>query len=471
MTPAPGFTPAPGLRRRPSSRQRGAILVIASWALIILAGLAILMAQEMRVEAIASGNQLAQLQADAAERGGEQWVLAQVDNSQGDAVTVTTAPAEALPIGDNYFWVLQANLDNPQQYTFGITDEAGKMNLNTAGLTRLQNLPVANMTSDVAYSIIAWRGGSAGAAQGIDDDNYYMSLPAPDNYHCKAAPFESVEELLLVRGVDAQMLFGYDTNRNGVLDDAEVNAGGMATQINTAQNGGMGMFPYFTVSSIEPNTDVSGAARINVNTLSSGSRLSTYLQKNLPSKAAGVMLRFEARLGGRRPAPYANLIDFCQDAKLTSADFAAIADGLTTSSSTNLTGLVNVNTASQNVLACLPNMTDADAQTLVAQRAANTTAGSYAWVLDALQPAMALAIGNFITGRSYVFSADIIGVSGDGRAYKRVRIVVDARTSPPKITYRKDLTDLGWPLDPAIRTALRAGQSPTGALPVLKGGH
>jgi hypothetical protein len=41
-----------------------------------------------------------------------------------------------------------------------------------------------------------------------------------------------------------------------------------------------------------------------------------------------------------------------------------------------------------------------------------------------------------------------------------VRIVVDARQSPSKIVYRKDLTYLGWPLPAQIRTALKAGQQP-----------
>ena len=35
--------------------------------------------------------------------------------------------------------------------------------------------------------------------------------------------------------------------------------------------------------------------------------------------------------------------------------------------------------------------------------------------------------------------------------------VVDARQTPAKIVYRKDMTEFGWPLDPAIRDQLRSG--------------
>ena len=73
-------------------------------------------------------------------------------------------------------------------------------------------------------------------------------------------------------------------------------------------------------------------------------------------------------------------------------------------------------------------------------------------------PTKAGAIGGRITGRSYQYSADIVAVSGDGRAFKRVRIVVDAGQTPPKIVYRKDLTALGWPLPQDIRDALRSGK-------------
>ena len=48
--------------------------------------------------------------------------------------------------------------------------------------------------------------------------------------------------------------------------------------------------------------------------------------------------------------------------------------------------------------------------------------------------------------------------TGDGRAFKRYRAVIDARNSPPRVLYWRDLTDLGWPLDPAILTELRSGE-------------
>jgi hypothetical protein len=83
---------------------------------------------------------------------------------------------------------------------------------------------------------------------------------------------------------------------------------------------------------------------------------------------------------------------------------------------------------------------------------------SLAWVYDALG-AKAIGIGSQITTRNYQYSADIVATSGNGRAFKRVRIVVDTRNGTPSIIYRRDITDRGWPMDPQILASLRAGNA------------
>ena len=65
--------------------------------------------------------------------------------------------------------------------------------------------------------------------------------------------------------------------------------------------------------------------------------------------------------------------------------------------------------------------------------------------------------GGRITTNSYQYSADIIAVSSDGRAFKRVRIIVDTRETPARIVYRKDLTSNGWPLPQDVLDQLRSG--------------
>jgi hypothetical protein len=143
---------------------------------------------------------------------------------------------------------------------------------------------------------------------------------------------------------------------------------------------------------------------------------------------------------------------------MTSAEFKLVIDSLTATHSVTLPGLVNVNTAPEEVLMCLNGLTQSDADALIAQRQNAADLTTVAWVYDALSKSKATGILNSITARSYQYSADIVAVSGDGRSFKRVRIVVDATTLPAKVVYRRELTSLGWPLPPEVRTALRTGQ-------------
>ena len=104
-------------------------------------------------------------------------------------------------------------------------------------------------------------------------------------------------------------------------------------------------------------------------------------------------------------------------------------------------------------------MTDADASALVSRRSGGGfCATDTAWVNEVMGNRAGL-LAQFITGQSYQFSAILLAVSSDGRAFRRVRIVVDAsdETAAPHILFRRDLTDRGWPLDPAILTSLREG--------------
>jgi hypothetical protein len=157
---------------------------------------------------------------------------------------------------------------------------------------------------------------------------------------------------------------------------------------------------------------------------------------------------------------FRNLLDFYFRTALTIDEFRTIADQLTTSSQGAQKGLINVRTAPQEVLACLPGLADSDVSTLVAKRSeAGTDANNVAWVAQALTREKAVAVGSYITTQSYQFSADIVSVTGNGRAFRRCRIVVDAQSSPPKVIYRQDLTHLGWPLAPDILAGLRAGVS------------
>lgn len=434
------------LRRQ---RHRGVIFITALGVIVVLSGLVLVFAQSMRTEAIASANRMSYIQADAVEQGAEKWVLAQVEANRGDAVTITQVPAEGIQVGNGYFWILRPNPDSDQQYSFGIADESAKLNINRGGEERLLGLP--NMTQDVADSIINWRG-SQQMPNGADS-SYYDSLPVP--YDLKGAPFETVEELMLIKDMTPEMLYGFDLNRNGVIEPAEAAASnGSAMFGNTSTTDTRGIFNYVTIYSVDPNTTNDGQRRVNIN----GNGLRNALTQLLGQQKASQYMS-AAGFGGRGRAPqYNNIGDFYTASGMArnTADIKLVADHLTTTRPrSSITGLINVATAPKQVLMTIPGLQESDADSIIGARSGADTS-TYAWLFDAI-PSRAASIVNLVASRSYQYSADIVAVSGDGRSFKRVRIVVDDKTPPAQILYRRELTSLGWPLPADLRTSLRAG--------------
>jgi hypothetical protein len=419
------------------NRRRGVIFVTALGIIVVLTGLALVFAQAMRTEALASANRRSQAQADAVELGAEQWVLAQIDEYTTDAYTLTAlVPTDTLSVGSTettgYFWILPADITNLQGGTLcGITDESSKLNINNTqlmiGIGALQNLcDSLNLTipDDTPYSINNWAINGANSNGAAAQD--YSSFPEP--YEMKGQAFESVEELLLVgqqadfqQNAMPQLLWGTDTARNTVLAEYNQNAGQpTGGTLNLATPNTPGIFNYLTVYSIAPPT-----------------------------------------AGGPAAAAAANRV-------------------------------INPFTASPLVLEAI-GYSDAQAQSIVEARESSyesasgqTGAAGYGWAVQAAGGGAGIAPA-FLTGASYRYSADIVAVSADGRAFRRVRIVVDVSrnnplgaaqgtaTPPAVIVYRKDLTAYGWPLPirkgSDLRDQLRHGtQLQPGALAAILAG-
>jgi type II secretory pathway component PulK len=140
---------------------------------------------------------------------------------------------------------------------FGVVDEGGKLNVNSLIAldstgeqlyAALMKLP--NMTEDVANAIVDWVDTDDTERANGAESAYYQSLPNP--YRTKNGPLNSLDELLFVRGVTPELLYGGDRNRNGVVDGDESD--------NTR-----GWSDYLTVYGREINVDMSGTVRIYLN--------------------------------------------------------------------------------------------------------------------------------------------------------------------------------------------------------------
>ncbi len=428
----------------------GTVLIVVIWITLVLASLVIVLAHGVRVEAMASSNHIAQVKAEAVANGAIHYAFAKLGSEDDSTVSYGANPYEAMHVGEGYFWILRPNLSESRDYSFGLVDEAGKINLNEVSLETMLKLP--GMTSELANSIMDWKDEDQDVSAGGAEGEYYLLLSEP--YQCKNALLETVEEVLLVKGGRLELLYGEDTNRNGMLDWNEND--GQKSLPSDNSNGRLdpGFFNYVTIHSYEMNTDGQGRQRINVSRVQNRGQLAQLLEETFgENKALQILSNIPTA-----PIRYENLIQFYYVTKMEYGDFAKIIDRLTVDGEEMTTGRINVNAAPEEVLLCLPGLEQSDVDALIRERdGASESLDSILWVTRVLGEEKALAIGRFITTRSSQYSADIIAVSDDGRAFCRYYVVIDTAQGTPTVVYKQSLHQLGWPLDPEILESLRQG--------------
>ena len=452
------------VRLQGRASERGSVLVIVLWVAFGLVSITLYFAHSMSFELRAADNRVAGIEAEQAIEGAARYVSNLLANLEEPGLVPDrqTYQNEEVPVGEAAFWLLGRS-DSPDEAgrpTFGLVDEASKLNLNTASSNMLEWVP--GMTPELEASILTWRDPNTNSAwAGAGDETYSQFNPA---YLCKHAPFESVEELRLVYGADLEMLLGEDANLNGVLDRNEND--GEVTVPTDNRDGRLdpGLLEFFTVYSQEPNTTTNGTARLNV-TSTNLDGVYTLLTETLgTSRANEIRQSVQTSLGstppGAAPATNRSVLEFYVRSGMTADEFLLVETNLTASSATLTPGLINVNTAREDVLACVPGIGITNASAVVAYRESNLSLRhSLAWVKDALPQESAFEAGPYLTARSYQFIADVAAVGHHDRGYRRVRFGFDTSEGAPRIVYRQDLTHLGWALGPEVRRALRLAKA------------
>jgi hypothetical protein len=453
------------------SRQRSqeaSVLIIVLWIAIGLVSMALYFANSMTYELRASDNRVSGLDTEQAIEGAARYVNYVLYNysTNGAVPDNTQFACEAVQVGDAHFWIIgrdPSETPSSDPY-FGLIDEGSKLNLNTVGTNTLLELP--NMTSDFTDAILDWRGTNGGGMYSMDYDGL--------GYADKNAPFETVDELRLVYGATMDLLVGDDLNDNGVIDSNEKSSGQAEP----------GLLDYFTVYTREPNFTVVNGDNVlltNVN-LATQTQLSTLFQDEGVSSAEAVAQSVYNSINGTTPTrggraaagttgvTCKGILDFCvrcKNAGMSSSDFAKISPYVTTSTSAYIRGRVNIDTADTTVLTALfmgvglnqdvdQSTASSAASTIINYRQQNpNNLNSVAWIVDALgatSPVIrALQSGDYITTRSYQFTADIAAIGPYGRGYRRIKFIFDTSDGTPKIIYRQDLSRLGWALGDKVR--------------------
>jgi len=208
-------------------KEQGVALIMVLWVMIILSVVVLEFSFSMRTEAHIAKNYLEDLQLYAISAGGVQRAIAELVYKNDPRVQQIrkTWKSEEIP-ADKREWVTDGR-DYLLSFEGGacmvrVTGEAGKVNVNLVSERILRkiitNLGLEGEARDmVVDSILDWRDPDDFHRLNGAENDYYQSLKEP--YHCKNSNLDSVEELLLIRGVTPELFYGKKEGQKGEQGD------------------------------------------------------------------------------------------------------------------------------------------------------------------------------------------------------------------------------------------------------------
>lgn len=410
--------------------RRALVLITVLWVVVLLAVIVAMTVKATRLDARVGVAMGEQVRGRWACRAGLEKAIAILseDSTASDCLTDLWSdnPEELLGIA-----VQRASCN------VRIIDEASKLNINTA--TKEQLMALANMTKEIAASIIDWRDENDEPEASGAEVEYYSNLPL--GYRPRNGDFHTIRELLLVKDVTAELLYGEDTNLNGQLDINEDDSDATLPLDDADGVLDEGWIVYLTCYSYDRNVDAAGTARVNVNEADENK-----LKQDLGLSAENAKWIVE----NRRENKYTTIAALLGDGQnnsngnkdkgkpLTVDAFKNIADRVTISSDQSIPGRVNVNTASREVLIALLGGEEKIADAIITHRDGLTEGMvSIGELLDikSMTKDKFKEIAEKVTTRSNVFSVDARARNARTGGEYRAEAVIDRGATVSKIVY------------------------------------
>ena len=191
-------------------------LIMVLWVIAVLSVIVLEFSFAMRTEVNITQNYKQELQLYAMAEGGVQRAIAELVYKHDTRVQQKRKPLDAAKTPPaNREWVADGR---PYSLPFDqgvcevrIMSEAGKININLVSESMLRkimgNLGLEGEIKDIIVgSIMDWRDPDDFYRVNGAENAYYQSLKEP--YHCKNGNLDSIEELLLVRGITPDLFYG-----------------------------------------------------------------------------------------------------------------------------------------------------------------------------------------------------------------------------------------------------------------------
>ena len=201
------------------SNESGVALMMVLWVMVFLTVIVSEFAHSMRVEVNITRNFKEEAEALSLSEAGLNLAFAEIlrdldylgSDKDGDSVFMKKG-SEANKENMEDKPVRKGIKLGSGSINYSIIDEDSKININNASrdtivkLLELSGVEAGEMRDAIADSIEDWRDeDSLHRLNGAEED-YYMSLPSL--YHCKNGNFDTVEELLMVKGMTTEILYG-----------------------------------------------------------------------------------------------------------------------------------------------------------------------------------------------------------------------------------------------------------------------
>lgn len=361
---------------------------------------------------------------------------------------------------------------------FGITPEASKLHLNYATEGQLRQLMTPlfmdlgiDNTEELLAAVLDWRDEDSETREGGAENDYYQTLEPP--YNAKNGPFDSVEELLLVKGFSAALLYGEDVNRNGILDPNE-NDGEESFPYYDNGDGTLnrGIAPFLTTWTREPDTALDNKARINLN--ADLAAIQAAMATSLTEEELEILtpaIAYISQLKGQNFnfTQLASVGELYQGADASDEGEATGGGALagspitleqlpylvdrfsvlsTEQTSAGIAGLININTAPARVLALIPGISADVAATLVETRngldAEQLRTPAWPITSEAVDVATFHALAAYTTTKAYQFHVEVLGYADHVQASSRIEWIVEMAGPIAQVRYRRNLSRLGW---------------------------
>jgi DNA uptake protein ComE-like DNA-binding protein len=371
-----------------------------------------------------------------------------------------------------YFTVYSQGDPDREEMNFGLTDEASKLNINQATEEMLEKLP--KMTPYLVQGLLDFLDADDTPRPEGAEQEYYDGLATP--YRILNGPLNTLEEILLVRGFTPALLYGEDANWNFQLDPNEDDGDVQFPPDNKDGKLDLGLRQYLTVSTYDLDRTNDGKPRINLNNPDAALPTDAASGEEIPaSLVAYIEALRRNKITVTQPADLleasAKLKDESgkeveMESGVSKAELAVLLDRFTTRTDPRTPGLINVNTASPQVLQTLPGIDEALADSIVAARRnlrveqRRTPAWLYQeGVLDAAQFKSLIP---YITARASQYHFQVVGYGVPSGRYRVLEAIIDTANTTPTILYLRDITRLGLP----FRIETESGPDGQGSQPI-----